>query len=465
MYTVSDLFKTYVIDAGREFETKAMVGSITYDNSSVIEFTITDSLIPSEELTIGTVIASKLTLRLKTTDVILSGAKIQPFVRLNGISGYTEWVPLGSYYVDVPKYQNGVWQISGLDALVTAQKPYAPTVTFPCTMQVMFDDICTQLGFIKDSSAVINPWWMMSVAPDPTFNMRDWLGFLASTMTANVRMTKDNKIGFVTITPPTARTAIGPSDYFKAEKTNPTKTYNGIIAAYTSDGKTISEGTVTDLNTVMNFKNPLMIHTILGDVLETLNGFQYTPFTMEWKGRPDLEVGDGITLTLRDGSVINSTILTNVMSFKGGLKSTSSAPAYSPQRSESDYTGSMQPTIKRNIEMSVVKSSDDTVFKHDEANGVKVKNNQADFNFTDDNGGQIPNVRPDGFYLGDTKFESGSGAISAFTNLTINFLEDNTGFQLIRDGVSETWIWTKDAVNRINLLTTSTARTVNITYP
>ena len=413
MYDVSALFKNYVTQPGREFETKAIVGGVTYDKTAVVEFDIEESLIASEEFLLGTTIASKLQITIRTTNTITDDAKVEPFVRLNGDSGYTDWVPLGSYYIDSKSYQDGIWHLTCFDKLVESQKLYVSSLAYPATMAAVFAEICSQLSYAVDSSVIINPTYMIAIKPVDT-SSRDMLGYIAAAHAACVRMTKDNKIAFVKFATGENPTSITASDYYKLTQTNPLKVYTGFILTIDNTLPTFSAGWGEG---PLKIFNPYMTDDILDDVFGVLSGLSYTPFAMDWKGRPDLEVGDPVTVTRRDGTTFPSIIFTAKSTYKGGLKSTITAPAYTPQKSDTTYTGSLKDYA------------------------VKI----------------------------DKKVAAGTGGGTGipvpFTTLAINFLDDNTGFQLIRDSSIETWTWAKDTTGRIYSLTTPTARSVSITYP
>lgn len=343
MYPVSTLFEQYMVQSDRQFEIKAVVGLTAYDNTSVIEFDIEDSVIPSEEFTLGTVISSRLTISIRTADTIPTNAKVSPFVRLNGISGYTEWAPLGSYYIDSRTYQNNVWKFTCFDKLILSQQPYVSNLVYPISMALVFEELCSQLDYDIDPSLVINPAYMIPYK-DEDITMREMFGYIASAHAASVRLTKDELLTFVKYLPGAPQTNILASDYFKANETNPLKTYTALKLTYNTDGETLTAGS-GDSDHTLSIYNPFMDQGILDTVMATVNGFSYMPFTMEWKGRPDLEIGDSVTVTRRDGSTFPSIILTNKVSYKGGLKTTSTAPSYSPQRSETDYKGSIKQQI------------------------------------------------------------------------------------------------------------------------
>jgi len=349
MYSVSNDFKTYIAMPDRTFETKALVGTTSYDNTKVVEFDIEDSVIASDDFSIGNVIPSKLTITIKSTDSIATNAKISPAVRLNGVSGWAEWVPLGSYYIDSRTFQNDVWKFTCYDKLILAQQAYVSSLTYPAHMSAVMNEITGQLGIVLDPSVVINASYMIPYK-DEDITIRDMISYIASAHGASARMTKDEKLTFVKFVPGAVHTSVLASDYFKVSQTNPLKTYTKILLTYNTDGETLTSGSGDDDHTLKLY-NPFMSQSILDSVLSAINGFNYTPFTMDWKGRPDLEIGDGLTVTQRDGSTFPTTILTSKMSFKGGLKATTTAPSYAAQRSEFDYQGSLSKQVASAVKL------------------------------------------------------------------------------------------------------------------
>ena len=94
---------------------------------------------------------------------------------------------------------------------------------------------------------------------------------------------------------------------------------------------------------------PFMTQANLNAVFAAINGFSYMPFTIDWKGKPTINVGAPITVTQRDGSTFPSVILTNKAFYKGGLKATATALSYSAQRSETDYKGGLKQFVNAQL--------------------------------------------------------------------------------------------------------------------
>ena len=95
MLNVSQLFKNYNALNNRIIENKVLINDVEFSSSSIYDINIQTTLVPGEEFTIGTVIPKKLTLKIKASSIIPTNARIEPFIRLMGDNGATEWVLLG----------------------------------------------------------------------------------------------------------------------------------------------------------------------------------------------------------------------------------------------------------------------------------------------------------------------------------------------------------------------------------
>ncbi len=343
MKSASTLFKQYSVAPDRTIEVKAVVGVTEYTNDSIVEFIIDESSIVSDEFTIGTVISSKMIAKLKTADVLPANAKIQMYLRMLGISGYTEWLPIGVFYIDNRTYQNDLWSFECFDKLITTNQLFVSGLTYPETMQNVWNELMTQLTFNCDSSVIIDPTHMIPYK-DEDITMRDMMAYIAMAQGASVRLTGDENICFINI--PTANTeVILPSEYVSCVETNPLKSYTKIILTYNSDGETITEGTGT-VEQTLSIYNPFMTEAMLKALLTKISTFSYIPFEMSWKHRPYLDVGDYVKIRRTDATEFATVLLQNTITYKGGLKASSKAPSVSAQKSEFNYVGRLAKIIK-----------------------------------------------------------------------------------------------------------------------
>lgn len=403
MYPISPIYADRLRQREREWDVKAVIAGVEYNNTKIVDFSIENSLVLGEEFEIGTAILSKLTLTLRTNDIIPPNAKIIPYLALaignitwneadyawedavwawNG--GFTDWLPLGEFYIDNREEINGLWVFECYDKLVFADIPYDSSLSFPASMQDVWDEVCETLDYDYDANVIIDPSYIIPVKPIE-YTMRQVMGYIAGANSASVYVGKDGVLKFkrfdVAETPVFSMDA---SDYMKANKLNPIKTYTRVVVYYDNeDGLYYESGTGDDSHTLY-IENPFATQQIADDVLEKINGFAYLPIQLPARGYPQLEAGDIIELT-RDESVswldasspwedmelpwngeakYQTIALHTVFNFRGGLSMSIEAPSKSDQQSEFVVEG----TIKQQI----TKLNKDTVKQGKPYHGVTI---------------------------------------------------------------------------------------------
>ena len=347
VYSTSQKYKDYINSSNRQFEVQAIIDEVIYGSDEVVEFTVEDMLTGGDELTLGTVIPAKLSIKIKTTSAIPANAKIVPELRLNGAQGYTEWIPMGEFYIDSRSYSNGVWIFSCVDKLITTEQPYVSSLTYPVAMSEVFEEILEILDI--ESGVVINSAFQIPYK-DESISIRDMLSCIASAHGANVKMNREGELIFVPLSPSLPVATITASNYIRAEQTNPQKSYTKLEVIHNAEGETLSRGTGSEDNT-LKFENRFMFieQSQFDNAFSVMNGFSYVPYSMSWTGRPDLDVGDAIKIVLQDATEITSIIAVNKISFKGGLLQQSSAPSKSEQQSEFQFQGSISKQIAQRL--------------------------------------------------------------------------------------------------------------------
>lgn len=373
MYPISDLYKQYLASRSREWLVKVEIDSVEYGASEIVDFTVENSILPADEFTIGTAIVSQLTLRLRTEDDIPANAQVIPYLAMTGSGGDTEWLPLGEFYIDRRELINDrLWQFTCLDKLVWAAVPYISQLTYPASMQDVWDEICSDIGYTYDESVVIDPSYTLPVAPTG-FTCLQVLGYIAGCNAASVYIDKGGVLRFkrfgaddeVVIELPS-------SEYSRVKQLNPPKTYTKIVA-YTDDEGSGYEAGSGDENHTLYIDNPLATQQIVNDLLAKLNGFTYVPVELDSpRGYPQMEVGDRYRFGKRadeydmtwDGADVAwedadwtwdgyeygggiSLALNMSYTFRGGLKMVLEAPSVSEQESEFGIDGSITEAINR----------------------------------------------------------------------------------------------------------------------
>lgn len=386
MYPISPLYTDYLRRPDREFIVKALVQSEEYDSSKIVDFSIENSLSLNNGFEIGTAIPSKLTIRLRTNEIIPANARIVPYLSLT-MAGMTwlqaqypwqdmhvswtgdgtDWLPLGEFYVDNREKINDVWTFTCYDKLVFADVAYVSSLTYPTTQRAVFNEICNRLGWTYDSSVVINPAYQIQAGP-AGYTMRQVLAYIASANSASIFIDKAGTVKFKRFTATDAPVFdMTTADYVMVKQTNPVKTYTRVVVTYNTEDELQYEAGTGDDNHTLYVENPFATQAVTNGLLAALNGFSYLPLTMDARGFPQLEQGDVIGFEQQEGTTWDETVSTwqdthipwdgivryktvilhQVFNFAGGLKMTLEAPSVSEQQSEFVVDGTLTTAVNK----------------------------------------------------------------------------------------------------------------------
>ncbi|PYG90133.1 hypothetical protein LY28_00013 [Ruminiclostridium sufflavum DSM 19573] len=372
MYNIPDLYKSLFKTENRTLDAKIVINGIDYTGAEIVEFEIDDSICSGESLEIGSAISSILTCTIRTADVLAKNAKVQPYIRLgldvewknanvewmnanfNWEGEYSEWMPLGEFYIDGRKFSEGTWKFTCYDRLMMANQAYETTLEFPAAMDAVMNDICAQLGISRDSRLQINSGYMIPFNYDYTIS--EVIRYIASSHGACAKITKEGKLGFVKFNKDDAALeSITPADYSNLSHDGEVKTITRIVVTYNDDGEYLEVGTGDESET-LRFYNPFVTEAMLNTIFAALNGYSYKPYDMRWRCYPYLETGDRINVTYFEtpapvwsevpipwntanfnweGTASFSTLILNSrITFGGGLSGKLSAQAAAEQQAE-----------------------------------------------------------------------------------------------------------------------------------
>ena len=386
MYPISVSTENLLRKRDRLWRIKAEIDGVEYAEDKVISFEIEQSIVSGQEFEIGAAPSSRLVIRLRTNAEITPNAKIVPYIALDAgdlrwvdadfaweeadipwEGGTTSWIPLGEFYVDSREKVNNTWEYTCYDKLMFANTVYVSSLSYPATMQAVWDEICTQLGYTYDSSVQIDPSYTVPAAPTG-YTCRQVMGFIAAANAASVYAGRDGVIRFKRFSASEPHVfEMTPSDYIRARLTNPVKSYTRVVVVYDPDDDLAYEAGEGDEDHTLYVDCPFATQQIANNLLAALNGFAYAPMEMDVRGYPQLEPGDVIQFE-RDESMAwmdadiawqdadfpwdgvvryKTIILHQKMTFRGGLAMSLEAPSKSEQQSEFPVKGTFTEAIDR----------------------------------------------------------------------------------------------------------------------
>lgn len=374
MQTVSNKFIELSQDAARTIETKVIINGFDI-GSSVIDYSISERLVDSDDFKIGSFAASLLNLRIKNILDVSIGDSIVVQIRfLSSDELHSEWLQIGKFTVDSkPNEQDNVLSIVAYDDAIKANKPYTTALVFPISMQTVFNEAVTMAGYTVDPSLVINPTYTISYYNNTEpMTIREVIASIAGCHGANANISREGKLRFVKIAAnDEIEITIPQNALYKIKETNPLRKITNVIGVGEFDNYEAGSGVLTE---TLKVENKFINQTIVNDINAALNGLTYLPVDMNYKCYPQLELGDRIAIEKTnaksweeantawslteerfDGILELSTFaLTNTISFKGGLISTVTSPAASFQESEYKFEGGISKKVNA-LDQSAVK--------------------------------------------------------------------------------------------------------------
>jgi len=412
MYPISDMFKAFIERRDSEFLVKAEVETEEYGMREIVDFSIESNLLTSDEFEIGTVILSQLIIKMRLRGEVPANARIKPYISFDTMAltwleaqfgwndanipwagGATEWMPMGEYYVDSRTRDNDIWRFECLDKLIWSEQQYKSELTYPATMQAMWDEVCTKLGYTYDSTVHINPSYKVDSKPIG-FTMRKIMGFIAGANGASVRAGKNGQIQFKRYAAhnPTD-IEITTSDYIHAKQTNALKSYSRFVVQYDDEQDLSYEAGTGNEDNTLYYANPFMTQQMVNDLHAKLNGFSYQPVKMDARGFPHLDVGDEMAYEAYEGSTWDATVTpwenTNLpwnglvkyrtviffmkLRYVGGFGMALDAPSKSEQQSEFVVPGPLTQKVDKINKEAVKLERSYYGFKTSRENGMEIE--------------------------------------------------------------------------------------------
>ncbi|MDU4728131.1 MAG: hypothetical protein E6Y05_18730, partial [Clostridium sp.] len=290
MQTVSDLFKSKIKEASREFECKITIGDSIYTNEDLVDMKISNG-IPGDGFMIGATPSATLDLTLLNRgDTIYSTNQIKIEIGLN-IGSKFEYLLMGKFNIDEVEKTDYTVKFTAYDNMIKFETAYFSALGDNPTLQQVVNELATKTG-------------VQFTGTLPAYNV---------------------KIGKVSC-------QVGE--------------------------EVLSKGTLGTDSMELQFENPWITATILTDIYNKLNGFNYLGYSLKWQGDISLDLGDIVSVTDIRGVVRKLPILNQELNYIGGLTSTISAKGETKNKNSFNSSGSMSNKVNRLVtEQAVIKEA------------------------------------------------------------------------------------------------------------
>ena len=346
MQTVSDLFKSKIKEASREFECKITIGDSIYTNEDLVDMKISNG-IPGDGFMIGATPSATLDLTLLNRgDTIYSTNQIKIEIGLN-IGSKFEYLLMGKFNIDEVEKTDYTVKFTAYDNMIKFEAAYFSTLGDNPTLQQVVNELASKTG-VQFTGSIPS----YTVKKLEGFTCREVLGYVASICGGNALITREGK--FTIVTPKEVGYTITPDNYIPPFNLEEVKYKVGKLSCQVGE-EVLSKGSLGTDSMELQFENPWITATILTDIYNKLNGFNYLGYSLKWQGDISLDIGDIVSVTDIRGVVRKLPILNQELNYIGGLTSTISAKGETKNKNSFNSSGSIGKKVERVVtELAIV---------------------------------------------------------------------------------------------------------------
>ena len=341
MYTADALTVSYLATNTREYDMKLEIydggvlsSTVLQSDGLIYPFKIDHSIQPSSFFTIGTIHSSGLRIPLDSSVSVPINGEFKVFFRLNGDSGYGDWIPMGVYFVD-RRYPSGsnIIDYQCYDEIIRAESTYVSALSYPTTVQAVWNEIVTALGL---TSSITLPTISVPAALSGDTHriaLGDIAAICGGSLITNRTGELDVSYPYVNSSPSLVVTTGQWNDFKRIDDV--VKTISRVTCIYDSGGNYVTLG--DDTGYEMQFSCRIIRNVAqLQSIFDKYDGITFVPYSsLGWIGDPRVEVGDYITVNDDDGvSTHNVFVMTNGIDYGGGMSIINSSTVESVEASE-----------------------------------------------------------------------------------------------------------------------------------
>lgn len=224
---------------------------------------------------------------------------------------WTEEIVLGTFYVSEPQETGTVIEITGVDAMHKADKPFAVPQALPMTAANVFANACQQSGLQYASLTFYNYDFQISTIPTG-LTCRQVIGYIALIACGNAVIDANNCVDILTYyfqpvedypddwVYPVFKNWVSPPNLYANDITiTGVKT---VVTSATGEETTYIQGTD---DYAVSFTNPLITgheQEVVEDIWSTIAGIPFFPFSGSHTGYPMVEFMDScIVIDIKGG--------------------------------------------------------------------------------------------------------------------------------------------------------------------
>ena len=364
-------YKLDINKPSREFECKITIGNNIYNNDELVNLTLEHTQ-PQEGFSIGDTISQSLDLTLLNRgDIIYSTSQIKVEIGLK-IGSTIEYILMGIFNIDDIEKTDYTTKFTAYDNMIKFETPYFSSLGDKPTLKQVVNELSKITG-IEFIGSLPN----YTVSKLEGFTCREVLSYVASICGGNAVITRDGKFTIKSLSE--IKKSIDGNNYFDYKREE-VKYKIGKISCQIDENNILYKGSTGTDSMELGFENPWVTETILNDLYNKLNGLSYLGYSMKWQGDLSLDPYDIVTVTDIKNVIRKIPILSQKISYTGGLTSEIGAKGESKNKNSFSSSGSTSNKVNRVVmEQAVIKEAliNKANIRDLEASNAKIENLQV----------------------------------------------------------------------------------------
>ena len=371
MQNTTKNYKLEINKPSREFECKITIGNNIYNNDELVNLTLEHTQ-PQEGFSIGDTISQSLDLTLLNRgDIIYSTSQIKVEIGLK-IGSTIEYILMGIFNIDDIEKTDYTTKFTAYDNMIKFETPYFSSLGDKPTLKQVVNELSKITG-IEFIGSLPN----YTVSKLEGFTCREVLSYVASICGGNAVITRDGKFTIKSLSE--IKKSIDGNNYFDYKREE-VKYKIGKISCQIDENNILYKGSTGTDSMELGFENPWVTETILNDLYNKLNGLSYLGYSMKWQGDLSLDPYDIVTVTDIKNVIRKIPILSQKISYTGGLTSEIGAKGESKNKNSFSSSGSTSNKVNRVVmEQAVIKEAliNKANIRDLEASNAKIENLQV----------------------------------------------------------------------------------------
>ena len=342
-------YKLEINKPSRSFECKITIGNNIYTNEDLVNLTL-EYTQPQEGFAIGNTISQSLDLTLLNRgDIIYSTSQIKVEIGLK-IAAKIEYILMGIFNIDDIEKTDYTTKFTAYDNMIKFETDYFSELGDKPTLKQVENELSSKTG-VEFTGSLPD----YNVSKLEGFSCREVLSYVASICGGNAFITREGKFTIKSLSE--VEKSIDGNNYFDYTREE-VKYKVGQISCQVDENNILSKGSTGTDSMELGFENPWISETILTEIYNKLKSVEYLGYSMKWQGDISLDPYDIITVTDVKNVVRKIPILSQKLSYTGGLTSEIGAKGETKNKNSFSSSGSTTNKVNRAvIEQAIIKEA------------------------------------------------------------------------------------------------------------